>query len=152
MIPQIISLNDRFNNGVLESNFQLSVIIGEVMRTIYRPSTRKTITDLLRLLKKLGEFQKNLPPKLKPNIIVRNDRKNANLYLRLNQIVIITIRPLVLSVFIGQQDMNNDSTEIKSCTNINILKHSIYTCLSRRSRARLQRLKKGIFDNASQET
>jgi hypothetical protein len=129
---QIVSLNDRFNNDVLESNFQLSVITGEVMRTIYRPSTRKTITDLLRLLKKLGEFQKNLPPKLKSDIIVRNDRTNANLYLRLNQIVIITIRPLVLSVFIGQQDMNNDSTEINqaikrcinaACTNINILQH-----------------------------
>lgn len=129
---QITTLNDRFNIDILESNVQLSVITGEVMRTIYRPTTKKTISDLLKSLSKLGSFQQNLPPKFKTDIIVPNDRTNANLYLRLNQIVIITIRPLVLSVFIGQQESNDKSSEINqaikrcvkaACTNINILQH-----------------------------
>lgn len=131
-MAEIIELQDTFNTVVLESNSQLAVITGEVMRTIYRPTTRKTISDLLRSLRKLGEFQMNLPPKLKTDIIVPNDRTNANLYLRLNQIVIITIRPLVLSVFMGQQDVDSNHSEInqavKRCinaasTNINILQH-----------------------------
>lgn len=129
---ELITLNDGFNSEILRANVQLAVITGDIMKTIYRPTVKKTIDDLLSALRKLGSFQKNLPPRLKSSIIVHNDRTVANLYLRLNQIVIITIRPLVLSVFIGQQDTNDNSTEITqaikrcvgaACANINILFH-----------------------------
>jgi len=128
-LDPITELNDGFNNEVLKYNSKLAMIIADIMKTIYKPTSIKRVSDLLKSLSQLSNFQQSLPPTLKGLIITPNDRTSANLYLRLNQIVIITIRPLILSIFSGQQNIKN-TPEINqatkkcisaACSNISIL-------------------------------
>lgn len=128
-IEPLIDLGDNFNNSILQYNCKLAFIISNVMKKVYKPTITKKVSDLLKVLNQLSEFQEQLPSTLKEQIISYNDRTSANLYLRLNQIVIITIRPLVLSIFSGQQNIVhtpsiNEATKkciSAACSNISIL-------------------------------
>lgn len=133
-INEIVKLDDNFQSDVLYYNSELAVIIGYVMKTMYNSTVRKTLADLLKCLKKLDDFQQNLLPKnYKDLILSGSGRRIANLYLRLNQTVIITLRPLVLLLFSGEQQIEIENTAevnhaIKkcvsaACSNINILYH-----------------------------
>lgn len=125
-LKPLADLNDGFKTEILELTGQLSDIIVYVMKTIYKPTTKKTISQLLICMTKLSNFQQGLPDEMKFSIIIPNDRTNANLYLRLNQIMIITVRPLLLSTFMGQHNGTGYQQAIKKCvsaaaSNINIL-------------------------------
>lgn len=128
-IDEITNLNDGFNSEILKCNSQLAIIIADVMKIIYRPTSIKRISDLLNCLAALSDFQQNLPKHIRDFIITSDNRMSANLYLRLNQIVIITIRPLILSIFNGQQNIEttveiNQATKkciTAACSNICIL-------------------------------
>jgi hypothetical protein len=128
----ISDLHDNFKVNILLHNSQLALIIGDIMKKIYKPTAKKTISEVLSCLQDLNDFQKKLPAKLRENVIIKEDRTTANLYLRLNQIVIITTRPLVLAMFIGQGKDLSNKPEVKhaiqkcasaASANINILKN-----------------------------
>lgn len=99
-----VDLGDHFNRELLGYNVKLATITGCVMKEVYSPtkgSTSIKIKKMLDCLEKLDDFQKILPPRIKNNLILSDNRSTANLYLRLNQNIIVTTRPLLLSLFKG---------------------------------------------------
>lgn len=99
-----VPLVDGFNTELLWHNARLSIIVGNVMLQIYgslAESKSMNLTSILKCLLDLDAFKKGLPYNIKNNLLISSDRSTANLYLRINQIVIITTRPLVLSIFQG---------------------------------------------------
>lgn len=140
-LDTIMDLNDGFKVDILKHNSELAIVIGVIMKKMYKPNAKKTISELLNCLQELNNYQKKLPLKLRENIITKGDRTTANLYLRLNQIVIITTRPLVLSMFIGQASESSNKPEFKQ---------AIQKCISTASANIniLESLKKiGLFSN-----
>lgn len=139
-MEEITKIDDDFNNDILSCNSELAKIIAGVMRNIYNPTSIKRVSDLLNHLEKLSKFQQNLPKHIRELIVSTKDRMSANLYMRLNQIVIITIRPLILSIFNGKQNIEN-TAEINLATKKCITAASSNICI-------LEELRKlGWFSN-----
>lgn len=114
-----VSLNDEFDSEVLEQNVKLGVILGNIMRKVYRNNGRKGINlkSIIECLDELDALQRSLPSRIKNSLFKSNNRSAANLYLRLNQAVIITTRPLVLSIFKGSYGDNAVTRRvIQKCT------------------------------------
>lgn len=98
----LVKPNDSFNCTLLLYNAKLSIIIGTIMKKIYRPVPKGiNLKSIMECLDELDSFQEDLPADIKESFFISGNRSTANLYLRLNQIVIITTRPLLLSIFKG---------------------------------------------------
>lgn len=102
----IYDLRDGFNCELLGYNAKLAIILCSVMRDVYRPIKGSTtpsikIKKMLDSLKLIEEYQQRLPSRIKYDLMISDDRSTANLYLRLNQNIIIITRPLLLSLFKG---------------------------------------------------
>lgn len=99
-----VDLNDGFNIELLGYNVKLAKILCTVMRDVYRPtkgSTTIEVKKVLNCVEQLDKLQSILPTRLQNNLIVSENRSTANLYLRLNQYIVVTTRPLLLSLFKG---------------------------------------------------
>lgn len=115
-----LNLGDDFDPELLTYNVKLGVILSKIMRKIYRPSTTSkgiNLKSILECLDDLDYYQNSLPSRIKNSLFMSHNRSVANLYLRLNQAVIITTRPLVLSIFKGIYDENAITKRVvKKCT------------------------------------
>lgn len=114
-----LNLGDEFDSELLENNVKLGVILYNIMRKVYRNNVRKGINlkSIIECLDELDAYQRALPARIKNSLFKSNNRSAANLYLRLNQAVIITTRPLVLSIFKGSYADNAITRRvIQKCT------------------------------------
>ena len=95
-----ISNEDGFDPKILIANTKLALHIGSVMKKVYVTSgDNDFITNIVDSLKQLELFRDSLDPELRvlPDIIESN-RSIAVLTLRYHQIIIVTGRPLYLSL------------------------------------------------------
>lgn len=100
----VLDLHDGFDIELSSYNVRLAQILGTVMRDVYRPSKGSTSIEVKKVLScvdQLDQLQKLLPARVQNNLLVSDNRSTANLYLRLNQYIIVTTRPLLLSLFEG---------------------------------------------------
>lgn len=115
-----VSLNDEFDPELLTHNVKLGVILGKIMKNIYRPNTNNkgiNLKYILECIEDLDSFQNSLPDRIKNSLFISSNRSVANLYLRLNQAVIISTRPLVLSIFKGIYEENKITRRVvQKCT------------------------------------
>lgn len=123
-----LRLNDDLSPELFTINVKLAILINKVMKKIYKTKIIN-LKNIVECLEDLDNFQKSLPVSIKKSIFSTTNRSSANLYLRLNQIVIITTRPLALSVFKGTISENPiNKRVIQKCTiaaktTIDILHH-----------------------------
>lgn len=120
----IVSLNDNFNIELMGYNVQLATILGSVMKDVYSPNNGSTsikVKKVLECVEQFDELQNILPSRIKNNLLIADDRSTANLYLRLNQYIIVTTRPLLLSLFKGYvQPTDSIKKVVSRCVNASI--------------------------------
>lgn len=100
----VLDLHDGFDIELSGYNVRLAQILGTVMRDVYRPckgATTIEVKTVLCCVDQLDQLQKLLPARVQNNLLVSENRSTANLYLRLNQYIVVTTRPLLLSLFEG---------------------------------------------------
>ncbi|EGV63263.1 hypothetical protein PSN45_004466 [Yamadazyma tenuis] len=114
-----VDLHDGFDNELLACNTKLVFILGKIMRGVYRntPNRRINLKSIIECLEELDALQRTLPSRIRETLFKGKSRSVANLYLRLNQAVIITTRPLVLSIFKGIYEDNAITRRVvQKCT------------------------------------
>ncbi|TID28141.1 hypothetical protein CANINC_002678 [Pichia inconspicua] len=116
-----IDLNDGYNIQLLDYNIKLSNILAKVMRNVYSAQKGKTSIKVKKVLECVEEFDKlynMIPSNIKDNLLLSNNRSTANLYLRINHYIIVTTRPLLLSLFKGHiQPTDSIKRAISRCVN-----------------------------------
>lgn len=125
--------HDQFDPKYLIANTQLALCVGSVMKEVYGISGSSSfIKNTISSLERLEAFFDNLNPELKviPERITTN-RSTENLHLRYNQMIIVTIRPLYLSLIKEGKMCTKLMEEVKlkcidaALLNVNIL-NSLY--------------------------
>lgn len=128
-----MSDNDEFDSKYLIANTQLALCVGSVMKEVYGISGSSSfIENIICSLKRLEAFFDNLNPELKvvPERITTN-RSTENLHLRYNQMIIVTVRPLYLSLMKEGKMCTTAMEDVKlkcidaALLNVNILR-SLY--------------------------
>lgn len=124
-----LSNEDGFDPKFLIANTKLALHIGSVMKKVYVTSgDGDFITNIVSSLEQLELFRDSLDPELKvvPDII-KSSRSAAILNLRYNQTIIVTVRPLYLSLLKSITRATDELQEAKvkcvvaAVININIL-------------------------------
>lgn len=128
-----VDLNDGFNIELLGYSVKLAKILSSVMKDVYSPvkgSNCIKLTKVLNSVEELDKLQNIISSTMKNNLIVSDNRSTANLYLRLNQYIIVTTRPLLLSLFKGKvQPTDSIKHVVSRCVNAAILSIDILTNL-----------------------
>lgn len=128
-----VDLNDGFNIELLGYSVKLARILISVMKDVYSPikgSNCIKLTKVLNSVEELDKLQNIISSTVKNNLIVSDNRSTANLYLRLNQYIIVTTRPLLLSLFKGKvQPTDSIKRVVSRCVNAAILSIDILTNL-----------------------
>lgn len=121
--------HDEFDPKYLIANTQLALCVGSVMKEVYGISGSDSfIKNTICSLERLEAFFDNLNPELKvvPERITTN-RSTENLHLRYNQMIIVTVRPLYLSLIKEGKMCTKVMDEVKlkcidaALLNVNIL-------------------------------
>lgn len=128
-----VDLNDGFNLELLGYSVKLASILCSVMKDVYCPtkgSTSIEVKKVLNCVQQLDQLQNIIPTRVQNNLIVSDNRSTANLYLRLNQYIVVTTRPLLLSLFKGHVQATDSIKHVVSrCVSAAILSIDILTNL-----------------------
>lgn len=116
-----VDLDDGYNIQLLDYNIKLFNILATVMKNVYSAQKGKTSIKVKRVLECVEEFDKlhnMIPSNIKDNLLLSNNRSTANLYLRINHYIIVTTRPLLLSLFKGHiQPTDPIKRAVSRCVN-----------------------------------
>ncbi|CAR23189.1 KLTH0E03256p [Lachancea thermotolerans CBS 6340] len=94
-----MSTEDGFDPKYLIANTHLALLVRSVMREVYGATRESFVENVFCNLKRLEIFMASLKPELKTyTTVAKDNRSTANLHLRYNQLIILTVRPLYLSL------------------------------------------------------
>ncbi|SCU78378.1 LANO_0A02872g1_1 [Lachancea nothofagi CBS 11611] len=103
---------DKFNPKFLVANAKLALRIGLITREVYGSNEANFVTNVLSNLKSLEDYLSDLEPDLRePPRTMENNRSSANLHLRYNQLIIVTVRPLYFSLWKNSGDQQTKAME-----------------------------------------